>query len=179
MGKSAVEVATGEQITGVQINSSGIQITKRTLSDEERSERAGELAVDTVIPVKPFFVARRPRSSQGRALRVLAALAALTAPRLRTEPENGDAGERLRRGSDKRADYGKTVCYMFSSCAYQAALCSAALKGCPDRRTPKATCTILRIMAQMMTFGAFPFEARRALNARPHSVLLTATIAGM
>lgn len=38
---------------------------------------------------------------------------------------------------------------------------------------------LLRIMAQMMTIGGFPFAARRALNALPHSVLLTATIAGM
>ncbi|CAK8719954.1 hypothetical protein LDFHOB_09380 [Candidatus Electronema aureum] len=42
-----------------------------------------------------------------------------------------------------------------------------------------ATCTSLRIIAQRMTIGGFPFAARRALNALPQLVLLTATIAGM
>ena len=105
--------------------------------------------------------------------------AALTAPRLRTEPESGDAEERLRRGSGKKADCGKTACCMFSSCTSQAALCSSASNGFPERRTPKATCTSLRIMAQIITFGAFPFAESRALNARPHPVLFTATIAGI
>ena len=138
-----------------------------------------ESFVDTVIPVKAFLCSTGLKAVKAIPFGCSLGLAAPTAFRSRAEPESGDAEGRLRRGSDKRADSGKTVCYMFSSCAYQAALCSAALKGSPDRRTPKATCTSLRIIAQMMTFGAFPFAESRALNRRPHSVLLTATIAGI
>ena len=56
-------------------------------------------------PRQAFFVAQKPQSSQGQALRVLAELTALTALRLRTEPESGDAEERLRRGSNERAGH--------------------------------------------------------------------------
>ncbi|STI84283.1 Uncharacterised protein [Escherichia coli] len=56
-------------------------------------------------------------------------------------------------------------------------LCRDASNGTPDFSTPYATCASLRIIAPRITFPFLPLAARRSRNARPHSVLLVATIA--
>ncbi len=58
-------------------------------------------------------------------------------------------------------------------------LCRDASNGTPDFSTPYATCASLRIIAPRITFPFLPLAARRSRNARPHSVLLVATIAGI
>lgn len=54
-------------------------------------------------------------------------------------------------------------------------LCRDASNGTPDFSTPYATCASLRIIEPRITFPFLPLAA----NARPHSVLLVATIAGI
>lgn len=54
-------------------------------------------------------------------------------------------------------------------------LCRDASNGMPDFSTPYATCASLRIIEPRITFPFLPLAA----NARPHSVLLVATIAGI
>ncbi|CAD6555481.1 Uncharacterised protein [Escherichia coli] len=58
-------------------------------------------------------------------------------------------------------------------------LCRDASNGTPDFSTPYATRASLRVIAPGITFPFLPLAARRSRNARPHSVLLAATITGI
>jgi hypothetical protein len=72
--------------------------------------------VDTVMPVKAFLCSTDLKAVKAMPFGYSLGLAALTAFRSCAEPESGDAEERLRQGSDKRADYERTECCMFILC---------------------------------------------------------------